>query len=232
MVAGLTLINLLLWLVFFLKFKKLFTTDNIIQDFRDKLEDLIKDAQRNTALNINVIDEKIKELRAVSAEAGRKVALLRHELDSTEKSEALQSRIKMQTPASVTVNSAEEKTRRVRGSKTVSAAKTQGGRIAKKYLQNELPAEDEAVALTGLFRENAQRTLFDSPQITVTKEGDSYGKVPILKNHVIVSDNPIKPKKSFARRVRELSDLGQSVEEIAARLERSTTEVQMVLDLQ
>ena len=73
LVSSLTLINLLLWLVFLVRFKKLFSADDIMVKFRDGMESLLRDAQRNTLANINLIEEKTRELKAASAEAERKV---------------------------------------------------------------------------------------------------------------------------------------------------------------
>lgn len=226
LVSSLTFINLLLWLVFLIRFKKLFSVDDTMTKFRDGMDSLIKDAQRNTLSNINLIEEKIKELKAASAEAERKVAILRHELDSSEKSAVFQARLNMQAESF----SLKEPEKPAAKKGRARASKRGASKIAAAYKQNELPGEDEAVALTGLFKENAQKSLFEEPQITVTKDGDAYGKVPIVKTKIVASDNPIKPKKPFARRVRELAELGKSVEEIASETDHSTTEVQLVLD--
>ena len=224
LVSSLTLINLLLWLVFLIRFKKLFSADDIMVKFREGMDGVIREAQRNTLSNINLIDDKIKELKAASAEAERKVAILRHELQSAEKSAALQAQLNLQAvPA--------KKGRGKAAAKTSSRSAKGGSRAAAAYKQNELPGEDEAVALASLFNENAQKSLFDAPQITVTKDGDAYGKVPVIKTQVVASDNPIKPKKPFARKVKELAELGKSVEEIASETNHSTTEVQLVLDM-
>lgn len=226
LVSSLTFINLLLWLVFLIRFKKLFSVDDTMTKFRDGMDSLIKDAQRNTLSNINLIEEKIKELKAASAEAERKVAILRHELDSSEKSAVFQARLNMQAESF----SLKEPEKPAAKKGRARASKRGASKIAAAYKQNELPGEDEAVALTGLFKENAQKSLFEEPLITVTKDGDAYGKVPIVKTKIVASDNPIKPKKPFARRVRELAELGKSVEEIASETDHSTTEVQLVLD--
>lgn len=224
LVSSLTLINLLLWLVFLIRFKKLFSADDIMTKFREGMDGIIREAQHNTLSNINLIESKIKELKAASAEAERKVAILRHELESAEKSAALQAQLNLQAvPA--------KKGRSKASSKTSSRSAKGASRVAAAYKQNELPSEDETVALTGLFKENAQKSLFDAPQITVTKDGDAYGKVPVIKTQVVASDNPIKPKKPFARKVKELAELGKSVEEIASETNHSTTEVQLVLDM-
>lgn len=268
LISALTMVNLLLWLVFLVRFKRLFSADDIMTKFRDGMENLLKDAERDTALNINVIDEKIRESKAIVAEAERKLAILRHELNSYEKSAALQAQINLTgaaalasedelpqrgatkrgrgkaalSAASKPALSAASKASSAPASKTASSSKS-SSRAARAYKQNELPGEDEAYALTGLFKENAQSSLFDAPQITVTQDGDAYGKIPVLKTRaedggrraaktaVFASANPIKPKKSFASRVRELSELGKTVEEIASATEHSTTEVQLVLDM-
>ena len=258
LLSALTLVNLLLWLVFLVRFKKLFSADDIMTKFRDGMENILKDAERGTALSINVIDEKIREAKAIVAEAERKLALLRHELQSFESGAAFQAQLNLQSAAAAiqgqekpaakkgrgkTALSAASKTALSAASKTAltaaktalaaasktpskASAKSAASKAAAAYKQNELPGEDEAYALTGLFKENAQKSLFDAPQITVNQNGDAYGRIPVVS----MSDNPIKPKKSFARRVRELADLGKTVEEIADATGHSTTEVQLVLD--
>jgi len=231
LVSSLTLINLLLWLVFLFRFKKLFSADDIMVKFRDGMDGLIREAQRNTLSNINLIDDKIKELKAASAEADRKVAILRHELQAAEKSAALQAQLSLQAAVTSTQEAPKSPAKKGRAKAASSRSSKGGSRAASAYKQNELPGEDEAVALTGLFKENAQKSLFEEPQITVTKDGDSYGRVPVIKTKVVASDNPIKPKKPFARRVKELAELGKSVEEIASETDHSTTEVQLVLDM-
>lgn len=225
LVSSLTLINLLLWLVFLIRFKKLFSADDIMVKFRDGMDSLIKDAQRNTLSNMNLIDDKIKELKAASAEAERKLAILRHELQNAEKGAAFQARLSLQSAAP-------KKAKGKAAATTVSKSSKRGSsKAAAAYKQNELPSADEAVALTGLFKENAQKSLFEEPQITVTANGDAYGKVPIINTKIVSSDNPIKPKKPFVRRVKELAELGKTVEEIASETDHSTTEVQLVLDM-
>ena len=250
LLSALTLVNLLLWLVFLVRFKKLFSADDIMTKFRDGMENILKDAERGTALSINVIDEKIREAKAIVAEAERKLALLRHELQSFESGAAFQAQLNLQSAAAALQGQEKPAAKKGRGKTALSAAsktaltaaktalaaasktpskasaKSAASKAAAAYKQNELPGEDEAYALTGLFKENAQKSLFDAPQITVNQNGDAYGRIPVVS----MSDNPIKPKKSFARRVRELADLGKTVEEIADATGHSTTEVQLVLD--
>ena len=222
LVAALTLINLLLWLVFFVKFKKLFSIDNIMQEFRVGMERLLQDAQRQTVSCVSLIEDKIKEMKSITAQTERRLATFRRDAEISREALSLQSSI---SPAA-----SEEKPR----AKRKSASKT----VAEKYKKNgvleSMPSADESYMLTSLFRENAsQRSLFEEggQSVFVNNEGDSYGKVPIVKPEIVVSDSPIVKKKDFARQVKDLNALGKSVEDIAAETSHSITEVQLVLDM-
>ncbi|MDE6068783.1 MAG: hypothetical protein K2F89_07535, partial [Treponemataceae bacterium] len=81
-VAALILLNLLLWAVFLIKFKKLFTTEKIMLEFRAGMERLSSDLQRNTVSSVNLIEEKIRALKEASAEAERKIAIAERRLDT------------------------------------------------------------------------------------------------------------------------------------------------------
>ncbi len=220
LVAALTLINLLLWLVFFVKFKKLFSIDNIMQEFRIGLEQLLQDAQRQTVSCVNLIEEKIREMKSITAQAERRLATLRRDAEISRQALSLQT--------SIVPESSGEKPR----------AKRKASKAAEKYKKNavmeSMPSADESYMLTNLFRENAsQRSLFEEggQAVFVNEEGDSYGKVPIVKPEVVVSDSPIVKKKDFARQVKDLNALGKGIEEIAAETSHSITEVQLVLDM-
>ena len=230
LVSALTLINLLLWLAFIVRFKKLFSVDDIMTNFREGMNNLLKEAERDTALNMNVLDEKIRESKAIVAEAERRIAVLRHDLESAQKSYSFGAQVNVQKALISQGKKARGKAAAKSPARASAKSQGRGGKVEAAYKRNELPGEDEAFALTGLFQENAQKSLFDSPQITVTEDGDAYGKIPVISADVVVSDNPIQPKKPFARRVRELSALGKTVEEIASETDHSTTEVQLVLD--
>lgn len=75
----LILINLVLWLVFFAKFKSLFSTKDLINDTREQLNRLIAEVQRNTSDNIDLIDDKIEQLNQVLNLADRKLSVLNND---------------------------------------------------------------------------------------------------------------------------------------------------------
>lgn len=229
-VAALILLNLLLWAVFLIKFKKLFTTEKIMLEFRAGMERLSSDLQRNTVSSVNLIEEKIRALKEASAEAERKIAIAERRLDTLKNERALfEQGAFLQSQISGRSADIPEKAR----SKKKPAAKAAVERYRKSAPLKEtpVPGADAVYALTGLFKENAQKSLFEDAgqTVTVTSDGDSYGKIPLVKPEIVFSENQIVPKKDFLSQVRDLNALGKNVEEIAAETGRSTTEVDLVL---
>ncbi|MCR5724571.1 MAG: hypothetical protein K6G80_05745 [Treponema sp.] len=211
------IINIALWVVFLSKFKKLFTADDIIADYQKELRGMTADVDQHASRTIALIEDSEKELRALIAEAERRIALARTELEKQEQSKALLQKLNAKKPAAAS-------------------------RRANPYGKDA----EASYALTsaGKRQSSAQVSLFDSAQeeqdrpevlqpnlFTVDRNGSAYASVPVITPSVSFADNPIRPKKDFSEQVRELAAFGHSVEEIARVLERSTTEVQFILDM-
>ena len=69
--------NILMWVVFFKKFNAFFSTDKIIEETNEKAKEIIKSINFNAGRSIDLIEDKIKQLKAVSAEAERKIGMLK-----------------------------------------------------------------------------------------------------------------------------------------------------------
>ena len=72
-IIALVLINLGLWIIFLFKFKDLFSTDKIIEKTRYEMEKLVKDINNNAETNINIIDERVRKMKALVREADLKI---------------------------------------------------------------------------------------------------------------------------------------------------------------
>ena len=77
-------------------------------------------------------------------------------------------------------------------------------------------------------KEQSQGELFSSnePKNDIEKSV----KIPIIAPQIYMADKPIQPKKTFNEQVKEKYDSGESIEEIAADLDRSTQEVEIALE--
>lgn len=214
-VVSLTVINILLWFVFLIRFKRLFSTDDIISSTREEMNKMIEDVNRNTERDITLINDRIKELKALIAEGDRQIAIVRTEKEKSEQYAVFSNRIasaqnvKKQTP--------------------VQKAAEQYKKSGKTFDPGNLSYSVNHDA----NEEKLQESLFDEnpTTINVNKDGSSFAKVPLVGPEVVMSDNPIVPKISFNEQVRELNERGETVDEIARQLKRSTTEVQFAIDM-
>ena len=85
--------NILMWVVFFKKFNAFFSTDKIIEETNEKAKEIIKSINFNAGRSIDLIEDKIKQLKAVSAEAERKIGMLKKELSLAESSKSFQKKL-------------------------------------------------------------------------------------------------------------------------------------------
>ena len=214
-------INIVLWGVFIVRFKRLFSADDVIEKARAEMDNMIRDINNNTVRAIDIIDDRTKQLKRLIEEADRKIALARSEEAKKISVSALRDTLEK---------------------KTVPEASRRAANTYKKNTPRSRPSPDASYAVTGegdVFAET-QHSLFDDTrtsvrtkaEMNVMRNGTSYTKVPVIKPDVYFSETPIVPKKNFTKQVLEMSEMGLSIEQIAKRLSCSKTEVQMILDMQ
>lgn len=197
-------INLILWIVFFIKFKSLFSTDDVLQKTREQVGQLISEVNGTTLANINLIDSKIEELNDAIENAERRIKAA--DIEQT-----------FRTSKKAAVISEEKQSSKIPPKET----KKRSARVSNINVASKVIEQDEAFEVK-INKKTASKTLKASEK----KEEEK----PDLPN-IYMSKNPIKAKRNFQERVVELYNLGYSIEKIAKETERSTTEVQFVIDM-
>ena len=86
--------NLVMWLVAIVRFRKIFSTDDIISEAREQLDRMLMNINQNAERNITLIDERIRQLKEAEQEADKHIAILRGEIENAGKSKVFQERIK------------------------------------------------------------------------------------------------------------------------------------------
>ena len=79
-VGLLIIFNIVLWFFFMRKFNAFFSTDEIIDETNLKVQEIVKNMNYSTERNIRLAEESVKRLKAVTAEAERKIAVLKKDL--------------------------------------------------------------------------------------------------------------------------------------------------------
>lgn len=214
-----------MWIVFLRNFKKLFTTEDIIESTKSEVNKILTDFNRNTERNISIYDNASARLRALNAETEKKIKLMNEMERSSIGAAGLMAKVSQSVNQTGAVN------------KHVSDA------YNRNKSRNVKPKEDETVVLT-LSGESAiteQKTLFDEEpkhqklDITVLDDGASYKEIPVVVPPVYVPETPvIKPvsKSEIRENIVQLFDQGFDPDLIATQLGCSTTEVQFALTME
>ncbi len=217
-------------LVFMFKKKISDKKDEVIGTAKREMDLIIADLNRQTDRNITLYQDYMREFKAAVAEADRHMTVAKSEIEKLNHLQAQLFAQRVQQTASL-----QDSYRRQKGRSAMA------DRAAEQYLRaaaglqpmHEPPAPMET-------RKNAARQgdLFDDAQtlqepnvFTVLQDGTSYTSMPVIGPNVTYADDPVRQKKDFGTLVRERYDRGESVEEIATALGRSTTEVQFALDM-
>lgn len=198
------IINLILWLVFFIKFKSLFSTDDVLQKTREQIGQLLSEVNGTTLANINLIDSKIEELNDAIENAERRIkaADIEQSFRNSKKAVTLSEE---KQPSKIPPKETKKRT-----------ARLSNINVASKVIEHddafEVKINKKAVSKTTKAAEKKEEEKPDLPNIYMSK-------------------NPIKAKRNFQERVVELYNLGYPIEKIAKETEKSTTEVQFVIDM-
>ncbi|EPF27079.1 hypothetical protein HMPREF1221_00662 [Treponema socranskii subsp. paredis ATCC 35535] len=214
-------INVALWIVFIVRFKRLFSVDDVIEKARAEMDNILRDINNNTVRAIDIIEDRKKQLDRLIEEADRRIALAQSEEVKKKSLSALRDTLEK---------------------KTVPEVSRRAANTYKKNVPRSRPSPDASYAVTGEGEalSEMQHSLFDDKQkevstkaeMNVMGDGSSYAKVPVIKPDVYFSETPVVPKKNFAKQVLEMSEMGLTIEQIAKQLSCSKTEVQMILDMQ
>ena len=212
-------LNVFMWIVFLVKFKRLFSTDDIVLSTREELNKMIEDLNRNTSMNVSVIDMKIAQLKEAVSEAEekigraeRKIEALNSDLSNAEKSAEFRDSL-----GGGGRNLAEKSD--VENHRYFSVARSP----AQQYQQNLSQAPENPVQTDFVGSDSVEKNSQQVAENSVTERN--------AMPEVTYAREQISPKKDFSTSVRELHAQGMDVEAIARALDSTTTEVQFIIDM-
>ena len=202
-------LNILLWVVFFIQFKKRYSAQKILNEIEEKVEDLIKQIIREADRSITLIDARRKGLQKLLEEAKRYTELASSELEKKARSQSIMDVLQPK----------QKKTREKSYSSEPSV------------LQQNLFFGDMETPYDSLLENQAD-------EVDISEDVASYMTTykPVTRStysmpKIIPAAEPIKIEKDTRTKVLELSAEGFSPELIAAKLEVSITEVQLIIDM-
>ena len=145
----LCIFNMVMWLLAIVRFRKIFSTDDIVKRTRDELDTMMMEINRNAERNVSLIEDRIKKLHEAMADADRHMEILRGELSNTEKSRAFQSKVSVSEPSRYGSNrislAPEVDSAELRKETTVKKTRTYSRKSSSRPVQTPAPADDAEI---------------------------------------------------------------------------------------
>ncbi len=213
-----SLVSLILMVVILVRFKNLFSTDSIIEKTKAQMNRVIMDVNNNANRDMELINEASKRLRALLNESDKKMENFR------EASQLLRDVI--------------AEAEKVGGKTNPKVTFTENDRLSdikpvgQKPKKNPYIDPDASYSIQGsLFDEPVEKSIIKDETV-ITPDGAAYKEVPLISAKVY--DDKLDDEassSSLAEKVEKLFRQGMQIEDIAAELSCSTSEVQFIIDM-
>lgn len=229
----LSLVSIILMVIILIRFKKLFSTDAIIDKTKSQMNRVIMDVNYNAKRDLELLNESSRRLRSLLEDADKKMEefseaaqLLRNLLAEAEKAGGTNSGKIVYVEAKKTVEPKKE----------VSKPKPKQNPYidpnAAYRVRNIPPAAGSQQSLFDEVENEEDQKSILKDETLVTPEGAAYKEVPLIITKVY--DDKVtnqKSNRSLKENVERLFNQGMQIDDIATELSCSTSEVQFIIDM-
>lgn len=200
-------ISIILMIVILVKFKKLFSTESIIEKTKSQINRIVIDVNNNANRDIELINEATKRTRALLNDADKKMESFKEASqrlkDIIAETEKINSK---STKPSIYINP--EDTFNVTN---------------QNYKQGSLFEEENT--------EKKNKSILKD-ETNVRPDGVAYKEIPLIVSKVFQDKaKDDKSNKSLKEKVEKLFYQGMQVDDIAAELSCSISEIQFIIDM-
>lgn len=232
----LCIVAIILFSVILFRFKKLFSTEHILEKTKKYMENMINDINTNANRDMELMNESSKRMRSLLKDA---------DLQTQRFNEAAE-RLKNLIGEAEKHTKNHSKPQIYQTNKNVSdipsiakAKKTSHSNVMAIKAYSKVSPEDafkinKNQPQNSLFDEVSEEKSILKDETLVTPDGAALKEVPLIITKVY-DDEKIKTveekEKNLNEKVQMLYDAGHGVEEIATELSCSVTEVQFIIDM-
>lgn len=230
----LSVISILLMVVIIVRFKRLFSTEAIVEKVKSTMDRVIMDINNNANRDIDLINEKCREARALISSADKKIEefhqateLLRNTIAEAENAVGKKRRVFYDDSSNAQSSGVSPSVNQI--------LKNQASNTYKK--KPEI-SPDATFEIKSKDEQNGQPSLFEEESIlndvtNVKQDGSAYKEVPLIAAKVY-NDKKIEENKQdiLKQKISKLFAQGMNAEDIALELSCSVSEVQFIIDMQ
>lgn len=220
-----SLVSLILMIIILIRFKKLFSTDSIIEKTKAQMNRVIMDVNANANRDMELINEASRRLRALLNEADKKMESFR------EATQLLQN----------TIAEAEKSGRQHH---TNTASRTTIDPDSTYRVRTVPPATGVQQSLFDELDKEPEKKSIIKDETIVTNDGAAYKEVPVInaasydekiaivkRQKEAAEEQKQKSDRSLKDKVERLFNQGMQIEDIAQELSCPVSEVQFIIDM-
>ena len=231
----LSLVCIILMIIILIRFKKLFSTDAIIDKTKAQMNRVIMDVNNNANRDLELLNESSRRLRALLNEADKKMEsfreasqLLRNLLAEAEKKSGSGA------GKIVYVESAKEPVQKTPEVKPKVKTNPYVDPDASYRVRTMPPPAGTQQSLFDKNETDEEPKTILKDETLITPEGAAYKEVPLIITKVYDDkETSAEPKnnRTLKENVERLFHQGMQIDDIAAELSCSTSEVQFIIDM-
>lgn len=235
--AVILIINVILWLYFYSKFKKTYSPEKVLKTIRKELDKLFTEIVREAEADVSVVEDRIKGLKALLAEADERISRAESEVAKLNSEKRMIADLEASEPKPVKSakkpgNSAQKKLSLYEQTAFAVPQKTKHVEIEKE--ETVVPEEEPVqLELNSFETETADSVEVAVPQDLISQASEKAAKPEKEKTIEIVLSKDAIPvnKKSSREKIMELYKLDIAPERISDMLNIPLNEVQLAINL-
>ena len=227
-------LNIILWIVLLVRFKKLFSTDNIIEETKKKYNEIVKEidmaADRDTYLG----RETTRRIQTAIDDAEKKMEMFKEATDRLREMIAEADKINH--------GQVSQLSRAIKKAQTMEQQLDPDMAYELSFSNSQLHSEvsnnksNERMKSDDVYKKPQNYvSSIQKDQINITPDGAAYKEIPLIITKVYDDEpkkiSPEDAKKNMSKQIKNMYDEGFSVEQIAKSLNCSVTEVQFTIDM-
>lgn len=227
---SMTILNLILWVIFIIRFKKLFSTDSIIEKTKNQMNKIIKDIDAATERDVFLSKEAAARIQNVISDAEQKMEIFNQ----------ASQRLRDMIAEADKINKNSNKKSIYKDLGSIPKVETKSYNTTSNinaYLKNKSETLSSTQDLVQKEKSNVsvQKDLFDNPDVNnqIEKEDVSEKESPLIITNIVQEgeDEVSFDKSDLTENVKYLFNQGFDVKEIASKLSCSIIQVQFIIDM-
>ena len=221
----LSVINILLFFIFLLKFKSIFSTDSILEKTTKRVDKIIAELNENAQRDIDLVSSSSRKLQKQLDEAEMQMQLFQEASQRLKDILAEVENKSIQKSFSIVENNSE-----IKSSNSINQ-KNQMSPLHKNYANAYSGNVNQNQQQPDLFSQESESVFIQNKdEVFVRSDGAAYKEIPLVVTKII-DEVPRNKNKDLRQNVIDLYNQGYSIEQITMELSCSVTEVQLIIDM-